>query len=106
VPTWELVKHLNASRVSQIKEQYFRSKIIGKLRDKGVIIASSRDGYKLPTTTSDLKKIINHGRRIISPMAHRIKVARDAIKMVSNNEIDILESDDFQSLRELIEKMK
>jgi biotin operon repressor len=106
VPTWELVKHLNASRGSQIKEQYFRSKIIGQLRDKGVLIASSRDGYKLPTSTSDLKEFINHGRRIILPMAHRIKVTRDAIKLASHNEIDILESIDFQSLRELIEKMK
>lgn len=104
VPTWELVRHLNASRISPIKEQYFRTKVIGRLRDKGVLIASSRDGYKLPTSTSDLNKFINHGKRIILPMVNRIKITRDAIKMVSNNEVDILNSEEFKELKELIEK--
>ncbi|PKP42774.1 MAG: DUF3800 domain-containing protein [Bacteroidetes bacterium HGW-Bacteroidetes-12] len=105
IPTWELVKHLNTSRAIEIKEQYFRTKIIGKLRDKGVLIASSRKGYKLPTCASDLKKFINHGNRIILPMAHRIKIARDSIKMATNNELDILDSD-FDNLKGIIDNLR
>jgi hypothetical protein len=37
-------------------------------------------------------------------MVNRIKITRDAIKMVSNNEVDILNSEEFKELKELIEK--
>lgn len=107
ISTGEIVRHLSSSRSEPIKEQYFRTKVVGKLRDKGVLIASSKDsksgGYKLPTSTQDLKKFISHGNRIILPMLNRIKVARDAIKLATNNELDILESEEFTRLKTLVD---
>ncbi|MER2999296.1 DUF3800 domain-containing protein [Pontibacter populi] len=103
IATHELRRHLNINRTLPIKEQYFRTRVIGKMRDKGVLIASSSKGYKLPTCAGDLMKFINHGNRMIIPMVNRIQIARDAIKLVSNNEIDLLESDEFQSLKNLID---
>jgi hypothetical protein len=103
IATHELRRHLNTNRTISIKEQYFRTRVIGKLRDKGVLIASSSKGYKLPTCAADLMKFINHGNRMIIPMVSRIQIARDAIKLVSNNQIDLLEAEEFQSLKSLID---
>lgn len=57
VPTKELISHLNAGRENKISELYFRTSVIGKLRDAGVLVASSSSGdkgYKLPTSVSDI----------------------------------------------------
>ena len=84
------------------KEQ-FSSKLIGHLRDKGILIASSRDGYKIPTSASDMKKYINHGKNIVIPILRRIEECRNSILLATTNEYDILNDPEYQKLRDLIE---
>jgi biotin operon repressor len=102
-PTKEIFSHLNQSRQESIKEEYFRTKIVGNLRDKGVLIASSRNGYKIPSCTKDLANFINHGKRIILPMLNRIKEARNIIKLATGNDLDLLNNDDFKELKRLLD---
>jgi hypothetical protein len=102
ISTQELLNHLNINRNGELKEQYFRTKIIGKIRDKGVLISSSNNGYKLPSNISDIKNFVNQGKKIILPMLNRIKVCHEAIKLASNNEIDILDMDEFKILKKII----
>jgi biotin operon repressor len=102
--TKEIFNHLNQSREDELKEEYFRTKVVGNLRDKGVLIASSRQGYKIPTCSQDLDNFINHGKRIVLPMLHRIEQARNTIKLATNNELDILEKETFVELRDLLKK--
>ncbi|TKC59335.1 DUF3800 domain-containing protein [Pedobacter hiemivivus] len=106
ISTKEILSHLNINRESELKEQYFRTKVIGKIRDKGVIISSSTIGYKLPSSTADIKKFINQGKKIILPMLNRIKICQQALKLATNNEIDILDNDDFKMLKEIINGWK
>ncbi len=103
VSTKEIFNHLNQSRHENLKEEYFRTKIVGNLRDQGVLIASSRFGYKIPSCSKDLDNFINHGKRIVLPMLNRIKEARETIKLATNNELDILDKEIFNELKELFE---
>ncbi|MEZ4905870.1 MAG: DUF3800 domain-containing protein [Spirosomataceae bacterium] len=103
VSTKEIFNHLNQSRHEGLKEEYFRTKVVGNLRDKGVLIASSRDGYKIPSCSQDLDNFINHGKRIILPMLNRIREARNTIKLATGNELDILNKDTFNELKDLLD---
>ena len=60
--------------------QSFRNKIIAKLRDNEVIISSSSSGYKIPSTEKELYDFVNHGKSIIMPMLHRLKICNDVIR--------------------------
>jgi hypothetical protein len=101
--TTELMKHMNQGREEDLKEEYFRTKVVGNLRDRGVLIASSRTGYKIPTTERDLNSFINHGKRIILPMLNRINEARKAIKFATGNDLDILKKPEFDDLKKLLD---
>lgn len=102
VNTKEIFRHLNQSRSTSLKEEYFRSRVVGNLRDNGVLISSCRKGYKIPTTKKDLESFIKHGNQIIKPMINRIKEVRDTIKLASGNELDILDSEEFKDLKNML----
>lgn len=104
ISTKEIFSHLNQSRHETLKQEYFRSKVVGNLRDKGILIASGRDGYKIPSSSKDLDSFINHGKRIVLPMLNRITEAREAIKLATQNELDILDKEAFEELKKLIDK--
>lgn len=57
--------------------QQFR-KHIGAMRDEGVIIASSRAGYKIPVKYDEVLKYIEHSFNVIVPMISRMKQCNDA----------------------------
>lgn len=104
ITTKEIFSHLNPSRHETLKQEYFRSKVIGNLRDNGILIASGRDGYKIPSSSKDLDSFINLGKRIVLPMLNRITEAREAIKLATGNELDILEKEAFIELKKLLDK--
>lgn len=99
----EFLKHLNQNRSKKMKEEYFQRKVISGLRDKGIILASGREGYKIPTSVHEIKKFIKHGNSIILPMLRRIEECRDALKFATNNSYDILDEPEFKKLKVLID---
>jgi len=108
VPTQELINHLNAGREPRLTQLYFRTSIIGKLRDAGVLIASSSSGdkgYKLPTSVSDIYQFINHSNSIIVPMINRVKKCRELIKLSTNNNLDILDKPEYSGLQHILDKL-
>lgn len=102
--TSEIFNHLNQNRKDILREEYFRTKVVGSLRDQGVLIASSRDGYKIPTCSKDLDNFINHGKRIVLPMLNRIKEARDTILLATGKELDILDKSTFKDIKDILDK--
>lgn len=86
-----------------LSTQSFRNRIIAKLRDGGVIVASSSSGYKLPSKTSEVKDFIKMGQGIIEPMLYRLKLCYDAITLGSNGTIRILDEPKYCFLKKLIE---
>ncbi|MCM3694548.1 DUF3800 domain-containing protein [Neobacillus niacini] len=106
VYTEEILDNLNAIRVNKIKQHYFRSNIVSKLRDQGLLIASSNKGYKLPVCLNDLYDFVNLSSLTIHPMIQRVAKCRDQIMLATNREIDILEKSEFEYLKRMIEMEK
>ncbi len=103
IPTKELQSQLSTTDYGNISTQSFRNKIIAKLRDEGVIIASSSTGYKIPSKRSELFDFINHGTTIIYPMISRLRKCRDLIKLGTANELDLFEYIENEDLRNALE---
>lgn len=100
----EFKRHLNVIREQNISDESFTN-LIGKLRDKGILIASSRNGYKIPTTVAEIQGYIRHGNNIVLPLLRRIEECRKAIKLATNNSLDILDDVEFNRLKTLLEKL-
>lgn len=101
----EFIRHLNVNREKKIRKEQFTN-VVGSLRDKGILIASSRDGYKVPTTALELKRYIRHGNSIVIPLLRRIEECRKAILLATNNSFDILNEPEFKKLKKLSENIR
>ena len=102
IPTKELINYLKATNIETISLQRFRNRIIGKLRDSNVIIASSNGGYKIPTCVKDLNDFISHDNAILIPMISRLKRCTDIIKLGTNGNLDLLKQDGCEKLQSII----
>lgn len=102
IPTKELMNAMLSACYPKISEQIFRSRVIGQLRDKGVIISSSTKGYKLPTTKKEITDYYQQVSNIILPMVQRLSLCEDTIKAASNNEINIINANNFQGLYRIL----
>lgn len=104
----ELMRHLDIGRDKPLQEQQFRTSIIGKLRDKGILIASSskgdKKGYRLPTSAADLLKFLDHGNSLVLPILNRIKICREGVKLATNNKFDILEKEKYGKIKIMLDR--
>jgi len=101
----EFIRHLNVNREKKLRKERFTN-LVGSLRDKGILIASSRDGYKVPTTSLELKRYIRHGNSIVLPLLSRIEECRKAILLATNKSYDILNDNEFKKLKRLLENIR
>ncbi|WP_160724793.1 DUF3800 domain-containing protein [Bacillus sp. USDA818B3_A] len=106
VYTEEILDNLNAIRDVKLNPHNFRSNIVSKLRDSGLLIASSNKGYKLPVCLNDLYDFVNLSSLTIHPMIQRIAKCRDQILLATNHEIDILEQKEYDYLKRIIDMGK
>lgn len=102
IPTKELINQLVFLGYDKLSIQSFRNKIIAKLRDNEVIISSSSNGYKIPSTEKELYDFVNHGKSIIMPMLHRLKICNDVILMGTEGQIRLFERAEYQQLAKMI----
>ncbi|WP_273495791.1 DUF3800 domain-containing protein [Rikenella microfusus] len=100
VSTQELIDKIANKKIAP---QTFRSNVIAKLRDNGVIIASSSHGYKIPMNKNDIYDFVNRSSLIIHPMIARLNKARNTILQASRNEIDILSEKEYAILKKMVE---
>ncbi|MGN6647549.1 MAG: DUF3800 domain-containing protein [Cytophaga sp.] len=101
IPTFEIINNIGAHKNSNVTMHYFRSKIIAKLRDKGVLIGSSFQGYKLPANNKDLFEFVNHTNSYVEPMLDRILKCRNLVKIATKNSVDIIDFDQFKYLQKM-----
>jgi len=86
-----------------ISDQKLRG-IIGRLRDKNILIASKRTGgYKFPTCLTDLYEYLNTQNMTIEPMIRRIKKATNLVQRATNGNLNILERPEFRNLKQIVE---
>jgi len=102
IPTEELIKQLVYSGYEKLSQQTFRNKIIAPLRDSEVIISSSKNGYKIPSTEAEVCSFVNHGKTIIMPMLSRLKKCNDVIAMGTNSRVRLFERAEYSDLRQLL----
>jgi hypothetical protein len=84
-------------------EQAMRARVIARLRDHGVIVASSSRGYKIPASVADLIAFVERTDRTVYPMVHRLQRARERISVLTGGELDILRDDRFEYLRTILD---
>lgn len=99
----ELLGNLSAQSLEPKGMQWFRSKVIGSLRDSGVVITSSAHGYALPATRQDLMGFVEHAQNICTPLLGRVKAACDAIKLTTSGDVDVLGDAAFADAAALIQ---
>ncbi len=100
----ELIERLENSGFVKLTKQAFSSKIIGGLRDEGIILSGSNEGYRLALSLSDIKEYLKHDKSIMEPMLNRLMKARETVKQDTANRFDILNDQEFCSLKNITDK--
>lgn len=104
IPTKELINQLCYLGFERMSIQAFRARIIAKLRDNEVVISSSPDGYKIPSSEEELENFMNRGKTIILPMLSRLKKCNDIIKMGTSGDIDLFKRAEYQVLANMFKE--
>lgn len=100
--TGEIIKWLKENGYDYTIEE-FRGKIIGNLRDNGVIISGTRKGLKIPISIDEICEYINNTSNQYLKMMYRTKKAIDTLKAMSLGEIDILAIPELSQHRKLFQ---
>lgn len=100
-----LISGLLHLRFPELSGRAFRKRIIGPIRDEGIVIAGSTDGYRFVTAIDDVARYVKHDAGIIIPMLARLRKARNAIKQCTGNRFDILGRNQNPVLKKILESL-
>lgn len=103
VLTQEIIDHLHSHGFLEVNKHYLRSKVVSKLRDRNVVIASSPRGYKMPTSYADVVGFAELVDGIVSPLLDRLRRANEVFELGSAGEINFLDESKFYKLRMMLE---
>jgi hypothetical protein len=103
VATGKLTDYLNQKCAEPMSAHHVRSKIIAPLRDCGVMIASSPQGYKIPSCVDDVRSYLEHTQKVVAPMLNRARAAREALLDLTDHELDVLDDPAFAALQEALD---
>ncbi|MGL5647791.1 MAG: hypothetical protein ACRDDY_08065 [Clostridium sp.] len=84
---------------------YFQTKIIAQLRDYGILIATSKKGYKIPIRKKEIMSFVKQSSSVIRPMLKRVSICREEILKATDNDIDILDSEEYKYLANIIKEL-
>lgn len=104
--TDELLKIVKLRGAEIKSKQIFRGDVIANLRDKGILLVSSQSGYKIPCSKADFIDFFNRYNNLLIPMLRRLDRTNYLYRVASDNEHDLLNEREFESLRQMIEIMK
>jgi hypothetical protein len=97
----EIIDRINVRKINLTK-RIFRKNVIGKLRDNKILITSSQSGYKIPCCKADIVRFYNNYSTKIIPMIDTIGKTDILVKSVTLGNIDLLESQEYETLKQLI----
>lgn len=89
--------------LKEISKRAFTKEVIGGIRLKGIIIAGTKNGYKLALNEHEISEYLDHNKSIIEPMLARLAEARKTVKLDTANQLDILSEDPYRLLAKLVE---
>ncbi len=102
IATKSLLEHLENCGFRGVSEQAIRSQIVAKLRDKDVIIASCNQGYKIPSSYSDLFDFVERVNSLVLPLLERLNKARNSYIVASKGDVDLLKGIEYPELVEFL----
>ena len=108
ISTRQILSHLCEFSGIEMKDIQLRNQVIARLRDSGVIVASStgsNSGYKIPTSASDISDFVAHANSIVPAMLRRLKRARDELRLYTQNDYDILGDSAHTVLKSLVDEL-
>ncbi len=76
---------------------------IGRLRDHGVLLASSQSGYKVPQSVADVLDFVTQSERVLNPMLHRLGKAHRVVRDATAGRVDILADPAVRAIRAAVE---
>ena len=80
-----------------------RERVIGRLRDHGVVIASGRSGIKLPYSVVDLYAFAEMVGSIVVPYLKRLQTARKQFLLATGGKLDIVAPERQPDLNSFLE---
>jgi len=101
-----LREHLKKVHNRSYKSHKFKTSIIAKLRDKGVIISSSNSGYKIPINECELLQYTRQTVHVVHPMLERLRKCRKDILALTSNDLDIVGANEYRDLKDYFEYIK
>lgn len=102
IPTSDLVSRINITSLQEATLEQLRRQVIAPLRDSGLIISSSPNGYRIPTSVAELLPFVEHANTIVVPMLNRLAKAREQIRSATMGTVDVMEGSTFETLRKLL----
>ena len=99
----QLVNELTEVANKKITNNYLMRNIVAKLRDNGIILASSKNGYKLPISSEDIFTYLRQTHGVVAPMMKRVEICRNCLRMATDNSLDILNNDEFIDFKKYID---
>lgn len=85
--------------------QALRNRVVGPLRDSGVLISSKSSrpdpGYKLPASVRDIESYIELTDAQVVPALRRIKAAAQIVSTATNGDVELLAQERFGCISQL-----
>lgn len=105
----ELESRLNQFADKPMTGQALRNRVVGPLRDYGVLISSRsarpHPGYKLPRAVRDVEEYVELAATQVIPSLRRVKSAAQSVFTATNGEVDLLSQDQFLCMRDLTQSV-
>lgn len=95
IPAPQLLSVIKEHIGRKVTRNFLYRRVIAPLRDEGVLIASSVNGYKIPVSVDDIITYLNQVHALISPMLQRVGVCRRLIQQQTGNSLDIFDDPAF-----------
>jgi len=100
----DIINNLFEITGREYTSHYFKTKIIAKLRDAGILISSTKSGYKLPIREKEILAFVNQTSSMIRPMLQRLKICRNRVLSATGNELDVLDFKEYEYLKIFFDK--
>ncbi len=89
----ELIEHLRENFGFRISKNVLFRRVIARIRDEDVILASSGKGYKIPISVEDLMAYLNQTTSTTGPMMERMGKCRNLIRQ--GTDLDLFDDPAF-----------
>lgn len=95
----KIINNLHEITRRDYTPHYFKTRIIAKLRDTGVLISSGQNEYKIPIKEKEILEFVNQTSSMIKPMLDILRICRNRVLGATENEFDVLQFKEYEYLK-------